>query len=124
MTENFIEKIGRLRSVLAENGFSEIDYNYSDLHFGNEYVVYDNGGLKIRILKDRGYYVVDIQISRDREWHSAERVLKVLSMECQGEFVDAKTDCEDQWTSVCENISLNIHLLSTSMCERLLSKIE
>lgn len=94
------------------NGFIEFEREYSEEFFGNEYVTYRSSSIKIRIVKDRGFFSIEaLPVLIDRnDWVSLARVTGFLKWSFPELFKETARK-SDQWDDLIDDICSNLPLI-------------
>ena len=63
---------------LQDRGFHKTDELYDPRNFGNELLVFESTGLRIRFVRDRGEVFVDVGPVFEEKWYFLDDVLELL----------------------------------------------
>ena len=110
--KEILQKIRELSKCLTENNFKKIEEIYDIESFGNEMVVYSSSVLKLRIVKDRGYFYIEalpINSKNDDDWILITRVLEYLKCNSGKKYKEIKM--KNEWDRIIGEICANLDLI-------------
>lgn len=112
MAKELVKKVQDLERCLLRNGFKKTNEVYDLEAFGNELIVYVSSQIKMRVIKDRGYFYVEALPAdlRSDDWILITRVIDYIKNTAPLSFNLSKV--HDEWGCLIDEICLNISVLS------------